>query len=312
MRRRAAADRGGAAARPEGGSWRRPTRRLVALLLLLGLASGCARWFRYARPTQPRTFDPAVPCGPTRLLATYHAATHRAAGVHPPVVLFEPLALRREVLDQGAGGGLVPYLNYRGFPVWVVFAEAHEGLRAAALGRCYAQAVDAIAEVTKAPRLHVGGVSLGGQVAAHALEHLREGAPLGRVFFYAAGIDYAYPGSLLAARAPLAAACAACAPWLSGFLPPPDEDRPLAERLPGLATAQAPVLFVNGKIDGVAPSESVYPAYELYGSAAPGPVRKRLVLVARENFLPDLDHWGMLGGAEEDGFEILAGWLESD
>jgi hypothetical protein len=299
--------------------------RAIAFALLCVAAAGCGRWFRYTRPTHARTYDPAVACGPGRLLVTYHAATHRAKGEHPPVVLFEPLALRKEVLDRGADGGLVPYLNYRGFPVWVVFAEAHDGLTAAALGRCYAQAVEAIARVTKAPRLDVGGVSLGGQVAAHALAPLEaDAAPVGRVFFYAAGLDYGYPGSFLAALAagrggPLAAACGdLCPRWLAGagafldFLPArgPDEDLPLPDRFPGIPAARVPALFMTGKIDGLAPSESVYPVYQLYGSGAAAPVRKRLMIVGRENLLPDLDHWGMLSGEAEEGFEVLADWLE--
>jgi hypothetical protein len=293
----------------------------VALLLL---TTACGPWFRYARPTHPRTFDPEVACADAgRLLVTFHGATHRAKGERPPVVLFEPLAVSRALLDRGADGGLVPYLNYRGFPVWVVFAEAPAGVTTRALGACFAQAVVAIARVTHAPRVDVGGVSLGGQVAAHALASLGDVA-LDRVFFYAAGLDYAYPGSFLDALAdrrgaPLADACGGCARWLAGagpadlgVLPPrgADEALPLAERFPGVPAARAPALFVNGKIDGLAPSESVYPVYQLYGRDGGAP--RRLVIVGRDNFLDDLDHWGMLSGAHEDGFEVLGDWLTGD
>src|SRR5262249_37444838 len=113
-----------------------------------------------------------------------------------------------------------------------------------------------------------------------------------------------YPGSLVEAHVPLATACAECAPWLTGA-------RPEVPRV-DLAAVGVPALFVNGKIDGVAPSESVYPVYERYGSAAVGPVRKPIVSVGRENLLPDRDHWGMLSGEDEAGFEIVADWLESN
>jgi pimeloyl-ACP methyl ester carboxylesterase len=275
---------------------------------------------------------------PVSLRATYYPLTHRNARRQPPVVLFDPVFWSRGILHRGREGGLIPFLNYSGFPVWLVYADQYEGRTPRELGEALATALRELAKASDVGQVFLGGLSLGSQAV---LEALRQASPEGRlgrvlvrkVFFIGAGLDYAFPDSFLAhsqslANGPSKALCdrdggRACQRYFSGgqaaqrllgTLPLLDTGPLDDARLPSLASFRMPALFVAGKIDGIAPSESVFPAYQRYGSREPDErqIPKRLLIAGLENRMhEDYDHYTLFAGkhVEGDVFEPLRQWL---
>lgn len=296
-----------------------------------------------ARTLRPETRGDAGAPGSMR--GTYFPPRSPYVGRHGvPVVVVEPILFRRELLyaapDGTASGGLIPYLQEEGFPVWLVWSDPGSGAGARALSGAIARTVGAIARETGADRFDLVGLSLGAEGALRALEPLTDASSpvrIRRAAFLGGGFDFAYPHSFGARigalrggpAAPLCtldgdAACArefrtplAVTPWL-GSLPGGDPDAlaPSRERFPFVAGLSLPVLFIGGKVDGISPSESVFPLYTLWGSAAPAPgtVRKRFFLAGRENALGwEFDHFDLFAGAHAaDVWAQLASWLEGD
>jgi len=261
----------------------------------------------------------------------------RAARRKTPVLVVEPLLFRRELLTSGNDGGLVGYLEGEGFPVWLVWSAEPTPPSLRALGSRVADAAAAIAREAGASQVDVVGVSFGAEAALRALDPLTApGSPVSirRVAFLGAGFDFAYPHSFAARIAPLRggparALCSldddsGCArefhhpdvePWLGAI--PADEDAlsPARDRFRFVRRfTHLPVLFVNGKVDGVAPSESVFPLYALWGSDEPNPrnVPKLLFLAGRENALGwDYDQVDLLAGSHAPAiWRHLAAWLD--
>jgi pimeloyl-ACP methyl ester carboxylesterase len=269
--------------------------------------------------------------------ATYFPSTApRSRRRDVPLIVVEPLLFRRELLY--ANGGLIPYLASEGFPVWLVWVDAAPP-DARTLARGIAATVASIARETGVHRFDVAGLSLGADATLRALETLTapaSGVDVRRVVFLGGGFDYAYPNSFASRVAslrggPAAALCtldgdAHCArellhpdaavPWL-GALPAADDDalRPSRERFPFVARfTHLPVLFEGGKGDGIAPSESFYPLYTLWGSDQPdtGAVPKLFFLAGRENGLGwDFDAFDLLAGKHgPDAWAHVVAWLE--
>ena len=276
--------------------------------------------------------------------ATYFPpATPRAGRRDVPVVVVEPILFRRELLTVGPGpdGGLVSYLATEGFPVWLVWVDAAVPPDPRALAVGVAQVVASIARETGVKRVDLLGLSLGAEASLRALEPLTAPASpvtVRRVVFLGGGFDFAYPHSiaarLAAVRGQQASAlcsldgdvdCArqfrqprAAVPWL-GVLPPADADELQAsrDRFPFAShLTRLPVLFVNGKADGIAASESMFPLYTFWGSDEPDPrdVPKLMFLAGRENgFAADYDHFALFGapGADEV-WDHVVGWLKRE
>jgi len=317
---------------------------------LLGLAAAIVSLAacRHARdPTvlEARTLHASAPAspadGPLPVRATYFPPdAPRGARKRVPLLVVEPALFRREILFDGESvrGGLVTALAGEGFGVWLLGPSAgYPGPRA--LARGIVAAAESIAAETGERRFDLVGLALGAEGALRALEALTAATSpvrIRRVVFLGGGFDFAYPRSFAARVArvrggPATALCtldgdAGCAhpfrhperavPWL-GVLPLADDDelRPARERFPFVAGfTRLPVLFVNGKADGIAPSESMYPLFLLWGSAEPDRtlVPKHLFLAGRENgFGEDYDPFALFAG-ERAGDEVwhhLAAWL---
>jgi pimeloyl-ACP methyl ester carboxylesterase len=271
--------------------------------------------------------------------ATYFPPTAPRAGRRDvPLVMVEPILFRRELL-YSAGRGIIPYLQAEGFPVWLVWLDAAPPPGARAYSRGIAETVATIARETGIRRFDFMGLSLGAEAALHALEPMTAPAStveIRRVVFLGGGFDFAYPHSFAARTAgirggPATALCSldgdvdcardfnaprAAAPLL-GFLPAADEDAlaPARERFSFVTrVTRVPVLFVAGKIDGIAPSESIFPLYTLWGSDAPDPrsVPKLFFLAGRENALGwEFDQLDLFAGDHApDVWDHLARWLE--
>ena len=307
----------------------------LALAALVGL-SAC----RYPALTDAdlaaRT-SPAPSRGACLETVTAFPATHASAVRRAPIVVTSPSLLAPRVLHRGREGGLVAYLNFQGHAVYVVGFEAPSCDEALA-SRAFANVVREVSQRTREPVVHVVGTSLGAPIAVRAVGLLADegGSPVGRVALVGPGLDYAYPRSFLARErahlgGPAGYLCATVESCrrLShepevlrahlAKLPPeaPSLFTPTAERYPGLSGRHEPVLFVVGKADGVAPSESSYPVFLAWGSATPGAARsqKRYFLAARENALgDDYDHAELFAGAssEDEIFAPVAEFVEGE
>jgi hypothetical protein len=93
----------------------------------------------------------------------------------------------------------------------------------------------------------------------------------------------------------------------------PDDARHARERYPALTHLDGTsVLFIAGKVDGVAPTESSFPVYEAWGAEAANraDVHKRFFVAGLENGLGrDLDAFGLLAasaGAHAVWDQVLA------
>jgi hypothetical protein len=317
--------------------------RLLALasLVLASLALSCRHGSDLrtldARTLRVVTFDDAPVMRATYFPSTAPRARRREA----PLVVVEPLLFQRTLLYASEGGGLVGYFQREGFNVWLVgfSSSPPEGPRA--LGGGIVRMVTSIAKETGIRQIDLLGLSLGAEGALRALEPLMAaGSPVTvhRVVFLGGGFDFAYPHSFASRIAsvrggPATTLCTLdgdvdCArdfrrpgdavPWLAS-LPPADGDAlaPARERFPFVAHfTRLPVLFVNGKADGIAPSESMFPLYTLWGSDEPNPraVPKLLFLAGRENALGwDFDDFELLAGPHaERVWSHLVGWLKRD
>ena len=328
-------------------------RKILARARALAVASAAAAALALSCRLGPdratldaRTFRPVIgPVAgagdPAPMRATYFPPTAPRPGRRSvPLVVVEPLLFRRELLYDGPApsNGLVPYLQGEGFPVWLVWIDAVAPPAARALSRGIAETVAAIAKETGARRFDLMGLSLGAEAVLRALEPLTaagSAVEIRRVVFLGGGFDFAYPRSFASRIAtirngPASALCAldgdlGCArefraasiatPWLAS-LPAADDDAlaPAQARFPFVAhLIHLPVLFVAGKIDGIAPSESIFPLYTLWGRDEPDPraVPKVFFLAGRENGLgSDFDQLDLLAGNRAEAlWGHVADWL---
>jgi hypothetical protein len=236
----------------------------------------------------------------------------RTRPARPPLVVVEPVLFRRELLLED--GGLVATLEDAGFSVWLVGEDAPvpSDVRASAEG--IARAIGSVARATGSTDIDVVSLGLSGAATLGAFLALCEpGSPVhvGKLVFFGAPLDEGYPNSFAARTRAIAGGSASALAttrtfadpeatrWL-GALPPsdPDDLRPTRERYPqlaNLARTDNSVLFLAGKIDGVAPTESSFPVFQAFGSA-----HKRFFIAGLENGLPrDFDAFALL--ARNDG-----------
>jgi hypothetical protein len=308
-------------------------RAWTALALVVGAACVPAR---SAQSLEARTLRVHVQDVDLPMRATFFP--RRAARSRTPVVVVEPVFFRKEILYAG-GASAIDVLTEDGFDTWLVWTDTDAALDARRVARGIEQTVTSIASETGSRELDLVGTSLGAEAALGALDLLTSpGSPVivRRVAFVGGGFDYAYPGSFGArvhsvAGGPATRVCAmdgeGCAPqfhdasrarrWL-GTMPPssPDALDPARARF-GFANrwTQLPVLFVAGKADGIAPSESSFPLYELWGRQAdPATVPKLFFLAGRENDIDgDLDHLELFAGRGAAGvWHHVTAWLARD
>jgi pimeloyl-ACP methyl ester carboxylesterase len=320
--------------------------RLLALVGAAAAVSFACQPAADLRTLDARTLRIGVPGAPNESLsmrATYFPATTPRAGRRSvPLVVVEPLLFRRELLYAGPGpsGGLISYLEGEGFSIWLLWSAAPPP-SARIFGREVADGIESIGRETGIRRFDLLGLSLGAEGALRALEPLMAAettVAIRRAAFLGGGFDFAYPGSfgsrIAAIRGgPASALCTldadvdctrdfrtprAAAGWLAS-LPPADDDAlaPSRERFAFVTRlTRVPVLFVNGKADGIAPSESMFPLYTLWGSDEPSAsaVPKLLFLAGRENALGwDFDHFELFADDRAERlWDHLATWLAQE
>jgi len=241
------------------------------------------------------------------------------------LVLVSPVLVGDEVLYNSGTSSIIPWFNARGVSVWLVRIPAQTNLER--FGR------DALPLIATAIRKNstdddwvMGGVSLGGQAIAEYLNLLEQnatvtGMQVKAAFFLGTGFDYAYPNSfgerLLNMKHAELCKDDFCARYLPGVKP---EHTTLRKNLSDsagkpvwknnldsilLKGKPVRVMFVAGKIDNVAPSESVYKFFlRTVGDVKYSPNHRFLQPGRMNRHSRDYDH-AMLLGSDELASEIL-------
>ena len=255
-----------------------------------------------------------------KTMAIYYAATHQGEGVKPAVVIFEPYMLTLSAIDRKDKGGLIPFLNYHGYPVWLLRVKDFPGTSLESMGKVEApDLLTRVKGISSQNNFILLGVSLGGQAVMHFLQtYIATGRPaiiIDRIAFLGTGFDYNYPGAFPAQglagsdREKLRSLCESSDPACNYFKNQKGqtvlnavEYIPLLEKNPVTAFSflkdlAGPVFFVQGSADSIAPSESVYPVYRMVGSGInPNPVAAdidKLYMTAGKinNIRVDYDHF---------------------
>jgi hypothetical protein len=294
---------------------------LVALAALALAPLGCLH-----APFDPSRLDAralhdsvATPAGEARFHAIPFPPRARTRPTRAPLVLVEPVLFRRELLLED--GGLVATLEDAGFPVWLVGADVEVAPDARTSATGIARAIGSVARAAGVDHVDVVSLGLSGAATLGALSSLAEpGSPVRvtKLALVGTPLDEAYPGSFASrtraiAGGPASALCMldggtgctrafrdpGAAAWL-GVLPAPDPDdaKHARERYPWLPRIEGTsVLFLAGKLDGVAPTESLFPVFEAWGSElGAASVHKRFFIAGLENSM----------GHDFDGFALLA------
>ena len=139
------------------------------------------------------------------------------------IVLFDPIFIRKENLYPSSDfpvipsdktylsaytlykevyfpsknrGTLIPYLNKRGYTVYLISPES---IATFSLKKTGTDALrEVLSEIEKnESSIILGGVSLGGQAIAHYLSSGKISPKIQKVFFLGTGLDYKYSGSLI-------------------------------------------------------------------------------------------------------------------
>ncbi len=244
------------------------------------------------------------------------------AGPSFSLVLVSPVLVADEALYNSGSASLIPWFNARGVAVWLVRIPPAMALEK--FGR------DVLPQITTAIRKNstdsdwaMGGISLGGQAIAHYLNEAPKhattsGLQVKAAFFLGTGFDYEYPGSFgrRLAKENLAQAefCRRFLPGLRPELIAPRQNlvaggknvwRDSLENV-SLKDKGVRVMFLAGKIDNVAPSESVYKFFvKTIGDATKNSPDVRFLQPGRMNRQArDYDH-GMMIASDELASEVL-------
>lgn len=288
---------------------------LAVLLALLQCQSASTTNYAGKENQKSYTIDAA---GGSYSVSLFPRTYSALAGPSFGLVLVSPVLLGDEVLYNSGTSSIVPWFNARGVSVWLVRIPVRMNLEK--FGR------EVLPTITAAIRKNsndeswvMGGVSLGGQALVPYLADAQRNATVSGMlvkaaFFLGTGFDYGYPGSFtrrLAARQGDGSACPGT--WCQNFFPnlnsafvQPKEalfdnaGKPVwRDNLDGgtLKNAGVRLFFLAGKIDNVAPSESVYRFYaRAAGSETTNSPEFRFLLPGRMNrHSADFNHTMMVG-----------------
>lgn len=199
------------------------------------------------------------------------------AGPEYSLLLVSPVLFEDEVLYNSGSASIIPWFNSRGVSVWLVRIPPQTPLEK--FGRVVLPEINvAIRKNSKDQNWVLGGISLGGQAIAHYLNdapkhELTTQMRVHSAFFLGTGFDYEYPGSFgrIYAKENMAPAefqkrfapgirvehIAARGNLFAGGKPV------WSDALNGvnLKDKGVRVFFLAGKVDDVAPSESIYKFY---------------------------------------------------
>lgn len=248
------------------------------------------------------------------------------AGPAFSLVIVSPVLVSDTALTNSGKSSLIPWFNARGVPVWLV--RVPPGMPLEKFGRQVLPTItSAIRKNSNDAQWVMAGVSLGGQAVAHYLDDAQKNATVSGMlvkaaFFLGTGFDYAYPGSFSRRLASLSGqnVCADefCTRYLPGVKPELVSARSALFDAAGkpvwrealdnvsLKDKGVRVMFIAGKIDNVAPSESVYKFFvKTIGGETKNSPDVRFFLSGRMNrYARDYDH-AMMIGSDDLASELL-------
>jgi len=267
--------------------------------------------------------------GGTYTVSMFPRTFSALAGPAFSLVLVSPMLVADEALYNSGSSSIIPWFNARGVTVWLVRIPPQTALER--FGReVLPQVTTAIRKNSNDESWVMAGVSLGGQAVAQYLNDAPRNATVSGMlvksaFFLGTGFDYSYPGSFTQKLPALQDGaegnlCAAefCKRFFAS-LPP----RLVASRKNLFDASGKPVwrnnldalvlkdkgvriFFLAGKIDNVAPSESVYKFYvKTIGDERKTSPDFRFMLPGKMNrHGKDFDH-GMMIASDALASEIL-------
>lgn len=307
------------------------SRFLVLIIITFTCAAGCqsVSTANYGEKENQRNFSIDA-AGGSYQVSLFPKTYGALAGPSFSLVLVSPMLVADEALYNSGSSSVIPWFNARGIAVWLVRIPPQTSLER--FGR------DVLPAVTAAIRKNstdsdwvMGGISLGGQAIAHYLNDAPKhatitGMQVKAAFFLGTPFDYEYPGSF---GRRLAKENLAQADFAKRFMPELKTEfvalrtnllnggKPIwRDTLTEVALRDKGVrlLFAAGKIDNVAPSESVYKFYvKTIGDPTKNSADVRFLQPGRMNrHARDYDH-GMMIASDELASEILPDilkWLD--
>lgn len=248
------------------------------------------------------------------------------AGPSFSLVVVSPMLVSDAALTNSGKSSLIPWFNARGVPVWLV--RIPPGMQLEKFGRQVLPTITAaIRKNSNDAQWVMAGVSLGGQAVAHYLDDAQKNATVSGMlvkaaFFLGTGFDYAYPGSfsrrLVQTTGQNICADEFCTRYFSGIKPELVSPRSALFDAAGkpvwretldnvsLKDKGVRVMFIAGKIDNVAPSESVYKFFvKTIGGETKNSPDVRFFQPGRMNrYARDYDH-AMMIGSDDLASELL-------
>lgn len=212
---------------------------------------------------------------------------------------------------------MIPYFVSRGYLVYCISLREGEQAKQA-----YSQALESVLEKHSDSFVIIGGVSTGGQMVAETVfqEEFQKKEQIHSIFFLGTGFDYGYPNSLTSRFSkirkmqycPVFTLDCDLVPYISNPIHTPVEKVALGENPIDTkevsVTSKIPVGFFWGKIDSIAPEESIYPFY----AKIKGSKTFQGMSLANSKSI-DFDHGNLIRGKEARNhvFPSILSWLES-
>lgn len=301
---------------------------VLALCALFAARCQSVSSTNYAERENQRDFTVDA-AGGTYTVSMFPRTYSALAGPAFSLVLVSPVLVADEALYNSGTASIIPWFNARGVTVWLVRIPAQTQLEK--FGR------DILPQVTTAIRKNstdeswvMAGVSLGGQAIAHYLHDAPRNATISGMlvksaFFLGTGFDYNYPGAFTKRLGSLQDGaegnlCAAefCKRFFASLPAKLVASRKNLFDASGkpvwrdtLETVQLQgkgvrIFFLAGKIDNVAPSETVYKFYaKTIGDERKTSPDFRFMLPGKMNrHGKDFDH-GMMVASDALASEIL-------
>ncbi|TGK11943.1 alpha/beta hydrolase [Leptospira fletcheri] len=293
-------------------------------ILVFSLFASCTR---YVRITEEKFTKQTANVAPNVYLTTFSEIDSE----HPPILILDPILVNKKALYLGDYSGLIGVLNGNGFSVWLLHFDSYADLDLKEIGdKILPQAISQIQRVSNRKDYILGGVSLGGQAVLHYLRGKKDSS-IYKSFFLGTGMDYKYNDSFLEDMKKekrfgkdLTDICKGKDTFCSRFISYDQDDpstlfvyRNLWNYLPSLEenpknwvdfeSSDFPTLFIAGKIDNVAPSESIHPVYRRKKGAS------QFVEIGRDNRANiDYDHLSLFAheGAASEIYQKIADWLK--
>ncbi|NBU96974.1 MAG: hypothetical protein EBS19_01975 [Spirochaetia bacterium] len=227
-------------------------------------------------------------------------------------------------------GVLIPYLNKRGYSVYLVSPENLDNFSLKKIGQEGLK--DVIAEI-KDENIILGGVSLGGQAIAYYLASANISPKIQKAFFMGTGLDYKYSGSLINQiekvskkeeniKCKISEKDNLCNRLVNSLAIEKAHPRraitypnmiPVLEKDPslfsGITNQNLEVLVIYGKLDSVSPEESILGLF--FNGWGKGFVLNYLEASTSSNFGHDYDHFDLFyhKSAESEIYSVIGNWI---